>query len=142
MKSAFVTIMVCLLITMSWPDDTNNLSPVKSEIVFEGTVLNLSPPVALSGRVSTYRLVKYRVERVCRGKYERADIVVDHLIVTGRELEGIKAGDKVWLTVNATKKISPRYDADGIRDKAEAVDVFYVAKKLSRIPPSVCSLNR
>jgi hypothetical protein len=142
MKSAFVALTVCALIAVDCPNNMSRPSSRKAYIVFEGTVLKVSPPVAVSGRISAYRLVKYRVEKVCRGKYGKADIVVDHLILTGKELEGLEVGHRVWLTVDKVKKISPQYNAEGIRDKSEAVADFYIARTLGQIPPSACSLNR
>jgi len=141
MKLAIV-LAVCSLVTVNCPRTMSRPVNPKAEIVFEGIVLKISPPVAVSGRISAYRLVKYRLEKVCKGKYEQADIVVDHLILIGKELEGFEVGDRVWLTVYTVKKLSPRYNAEGIRGESEPVAVFYVAKSLSRIAPSTCSLNR
>jgi hypothetical protein len=142
MRSAFVVLAVCVLLTMDGPNNIGSPSRPKGVIVFEGMVLKISSPVPASGRITAYRLVKYRVEKVCKGKYDRTDIVVDHLILTGKEFEGVEVGDRLWLTVGTTKKISPRYNAEGIRDESEPVDFFYVARSLSRIPPSICSLTR
>src|SRR5687767_5889688 len=72
MKLAIV-LAVCSLVTVNCPRTMSRPVNPKAEIVFEGIVLKISPPVAVSGRISAYRLVKYRLEKVCKGKYEQAD---------------------------------------------------------------------
>lgn len=52
----------------------------KSEkrIIIEGVILDITPVLGPghlkeSGLITRYRLVKYRVERVCKGKYKGGD---------------------------------------------------------------------
>jgi len=142
MKLLFVTLCACVFVMIECANIMPDPSHPKAEIVFEATVLKIGPPVPTSGRISAYRLVKYRVQKVCQGQYDRKEIIVDHLVLTGKELEGIEIGERVWLTVGIMKSISPRYDAEGIRDKSKRVTAFYIARSLSLIPPSVCSQNR
>jgi len=62
-------------------------------LVIEGTLEKLGPDTGmLSGRIAVYRLAKYRVERVCEGNYDSKEIVVDHLILSGKEFEDISVG--------------------------------------------------
>jgi len=94
----------------------------------------------LSGRLAVYRLAKYRVERVCAGDYNAKEIVVDHLILSGKELEDISVGDQVCLTLKISDKIAAKYDAEGIRNSTDTVKTFYVAHDVIRrtTHPSDC----
>jgi len=80
-----------------------------------------------SGVLAVYRLAKYRVDKVCEGKYDGREIVVDHLIFTAREFEGIKVNDRVCLTVEISNKVIVRYNAEGIRSASDDVKTFYTA---------------
>jgi hypothetical protein len=102
-------------------------------LVFEGTVLKIAPSVPASGEFAFYRLAKYRVESVCRGRYEGAEIVVDHLSLTTKELDGIKVGDRVCVTVRPSKKLSMRQNVEGIRTESERVETFYIGGEVQ--PP-------
>ena len=102
-------------------------------IVFQGRVLKLAPePRQKSGGDLVVRLVKYKVQRICEGEYTGSEIVVDHLMVTGEELKGLKVGDVVCVTVEKRKKLSSRWNASGIREPSEIVNMFYVAPNLTR----------
>lgn len=95
---------------------------------FEGTLLQVGPDPGLrSGRFAVYRLAKYRVERVCEGKYDGSEVVVDHLVFDGKEFENINVGDRVCVTVKMSRRILARYDAEGIRSSSDVVPMFYIA---------------
>jgi hypothetical protein len=97
-------------------------------LVFEGTIEKLAPnPGIVSGVVAVYRLAKYRVTKVCKGKYDREEIVVDHLVFDRKEFEGFNVGDKVCVTAKVADKPLVRYDAEGIRDSSETIKTFYLA---------------
>lgn len=136
------TICMLLLVFCFLGTTTRGLEKLKTEaIVFEGTVLRFAPePAWVSGNTAVYRLVKYRVERVCGGRYADAEIVVDHLILNGKELEGIKVGDKVCVSVDKTNKIFARYNEKGIREPSDVVKVFYIGDNVSpaKKPPCEC----
>jgi hypothetical protein len=104
----------------------------KGNIVFTGIVMAISPsePI-LSGDIPSYRLVKYKVEKVYSGRYEKREIVVDHLVLTGEELKNIKVGDKVKVVVCKSKSIDARLDVEGIRSKSEIIKFYYIAKSIS-----------
>jgi hypothetical protein len=107
------------------------------KLIFEGTVLRVGPWVPGSGQSAFYRLAKYRVERVSYGHYEKSEILVDHLSLTTEELEGIKAGDRVCVTVRRTNTIFVRTNVSGIREESDKVDEFYVGGEVkvgSRCP--------
>ncbi len=105
--------------------------------VFEGTVEKVAPDLGiLSGRVAVYRLAKYRVQKVCSGKYDGKEIVVDHLILDGKEFDGVDVGDRVCVTVRISDKILSRYNADGIRSPSDSVKTFYLGEKIESIDAS------
>jgi hypothetical protein len=118
---------------------TNRRPPIKVDVVIEGTVLNISPPTPVSGLVFYYRLVKYRVERVCKGKYAGAEIIVDHQIIAGSELDDVKVGDRVGVAVRRAESVAKRWDAEGIRDPSDVIKVFYVGGGVSPARDPVCS---
>ena len=92
----FVALWVLILVTLPACHRVNSEQRVDNILVFEGTLEKLGPePVATSGRMAVYRLAKYRVERVCKGKYEGGEIVVDHLIFDLKDFEGLEVNDRV-----------------------------------------------
>ena len=102
-------------------------------IVFQGRVIKLArDPGRKSGGDLFYRLVKYKVERVCEGEYAGSEIVVDHLMMSGRELKGLKVGGIVCVTVEKRKTLLARWNAPGIREPSETVNVFYRDQNLTR----------
>lgn len=102
-------------------------------IVFQGRVIKVDrSPKENSGQNLVYRLAKYKVERVCEGEYTGSEIVVDHMVLTGRELKGLKVGDVVCVTVEKKKDIIERWNAPGIREPSEVVSMFYRALNLTR----------
>ncbi|HYX72780.1 MAG TPA: hypothetical protein VE732_08415 [Nitrososphaera sp.] len=135
-------IIFCALALMSFislPPEVGAMGSKANAIVFEGTIMQIGPPDTVSEAVFTgYRLAKYRVERVCKGKYKKAEIIVDHFVLTGKELNGLSVGDKVYVTVKKMKKID-RNNAVGIREVTDVVDVFYVGVEVSRISPESCA---
>lgn len=126
MKRLAVLILIVPLCAGLFVSHAAKRSKEKSDLIFEAIVLRLGPPTPPTGMVTHYRLAKYRVERVCHGRYAGAEIVVDHFSLTGRELEGIKEGDRVFVAVDKAKKIIARKDAEGIRDPSDEVKTFYI----------------
>lgn len=105
----------------------------QDEVVFIGTVKRVSPgPVVLSGDIPSYRLVKYRINRVLVGEFFTRDIVVDHLILTGRELDGVKVGDKLKVRVRKVTSIDVRTNFTGIRERAEKVETYFIAEEFEK----------
>lgn len=115
-------------------------------VVFEGTLEKLGRnPDVVSGVMAVYRLAKYRVERVCKGTYDKSEMVVDHLVFDRGEFEGFNVGDKVCVTAKISNKVHTRYDAEGIRDPSETITIFYVASnKITRFDKSerCCDIAR
>ena len=91
-----------------------------------------------SGIYTIYQLVKYRIVAVCAGSYDKKEIVVDHLLVSGDEVKGLKAGDKVYLTLQPSKSIAMRFDEEGLRSASENIETFYIARKLEVVESEQC----
>jgi len=102
-------------------------------LVFEGTVIKVGDLPSMScGVMAVYQLAKYRVDRVLAGNYKATDIIVDHLACKRDVLNGISAGDKVIVVVNKRGSVLQRWNAEGIRNPDDKVNVFYVAKRVAR----------
>src|ERR1051326_6248112 len=126
MKKLVVLIaLVFIPQTSTFAVDKSSPKP-DADLVIEGTVLQMSPPTPASGVIAFYRLVKYRVDHVCKGRYSGSEIIVDHWIVTTKELDGVKVGDKVCFAVNKSKTIGRRVSFAGIRSPSEVVKIFYL----------------
>ena len=130
-----VVFLVVLVLLASLGCNPNNHGQILTNnsttdtIVFEGTLETLGPDLKMaSGVLAVYRLAKYRVDRVCEGKYDQSEIVVDHLILSTKEFEGIDVNDRVCLKVRMSNKILARYNADGIRSPSDDVKTFYIAQ--------------
>lgn len=108
-------------------------------ILFRGTVISLAPtPGFGSGIVAVYQLAKYRLDHLCRGHYEANEIVVDHLILTGTELESIKVGDTLCVLAHRSVTIPDRWNYPGIREKTDAVEAYYVGESARLGSDSEC----
>jgi hypothetical protein len=104
-----------------------------TRLVFEGTVIRIGKaPRFVCGVTSPYRLAEYRVERVYEGKYDKREIVVDHLFCTLDVLSDIQPGDRVLVVADRQTKL-PEITYDGeIRKNTDRMDRFYVARRVAR----------
>jgi hypothetical protein len=134
MRRLLTAIIITLALSAPSPGMKGHAQKRDVDLIIEGTVLSMSPPTPGSGVIAFYRLVKYKVNRVCKGRYSDSEIVVDHWVVTTKELEGVKIGDKVCFAVNRSKRILRRWNADGIRATSDLVPVFYIGNAVA--PPS------
>lgn len=101
------------------------------QLIFEGTVLKIGPQTPASGVFAFYRLAKYRVDRVFTGSYSASEIVVDHLALTTRELEGIKENDHVCIKVTTKPKLFSTTYVNGIREQGTAISQFHQGEQVS-----------
>ncbi len=121
---------LCFAMIVSSCQLARTQSASNDTLMFEGTLEKLgADPGTVSGRLAIYRLAKYRVEKVCAGEYEHEEIVVDHLIFTGKEFGNIKIGERVCVKVKVSREINVRNNAEGIRTPNETVNIFYVASE-------------
>jgi hypothetical protein len=96
-------------------------------------------PGATSGGYKIYQLVRYRVAEVCTGTYNQKEIVVDHLLVSGEEVKSLRVGEKVYLTLTASKTIETRFDEEGLRSASDNVETFYIGHTPDTIRPAACN---
>ncbi len=103
------------------------------EITFTARVDRMAPRTPKNGDIIAYRLVRYKIFQVKRGFYENKMIVVDHPIVSGKELESISVGDWVEVTVRQADSIDVRINSRGIRAPEQHLNTFFIARKMHKI---------
>ena len=125
---------VCLLLLTAFVSSFSKGQCQKgSRLVFEGTVVRIGkPPKFLCGTVAPYRLAKYHIERVYEGKYDKREIVVDHLFCSFEVLSDLQPGDKVLIVADVQTKMLERSNDGEIRKDRDKVDNFYVARRVAR----------
>jgi hypothetical protein len=134
-----VALLLCSCCTLS----SNIRGASNHELTLECTVVRIAPdPGRVSGDTAVYRLVKYRVEKVCQGKYRAREIVVDHIVLTGSELKGLKLGDRVCLAVRKSDTILSRFNANGIRKASDAVRTFYIGAEVKPAGTTLCGCQK
>ena len=126
---AVVFIHACQSKARVAPSETHNL-------VMEAFVerIGAAPRVGSGGR-AVYQLAKYNVTQVCEGEYHQQDIVVDHLMLYGDELDGFRPGDKVRLVAKKSNTIFTRNNEDGFREAHDKVEVYYIGEKPKHLSP-------
>jgi hypothetical protein len=129
-RSLALFMVICLLLLIPSPKLARSSKDKLIIIVFTGKLINLSPPVPPSGIWTQYRLAKYQVDQVCKGKFSQGEIVVDHFITSATEFDGVKLGDTVCVAVYQEKKISSRKNYVGIRGEDEQVKTYFIGSKI------------
>ena len=120
---ALIVIHACRSTARVAPSETQNL-------VIEASVEKIgAAPRVGSGVRAVYQFGKYYVTQVCEGEYHQQDVVVDHLILYGDELDGLRPGDRVRLVVQKSKTIFTRNNEDGFRNARDKVEFFYIGEK-------------
>ena len=131
-----VTSIVLFLCTLS---NTVSSSP-EEKLVLEATVVQIGPsPGRISGDTAVYRLAKYRIRQVCTGDYKHNQIIVDHLVITGAELNGIEVDDRVCIAVREAKEIPACFNAEGIREPIDDVKSFYIGEHIEQSRATACA---
>jgi hypothetical protein len=127
---ALVFIHACQSKAREAPSETRNL-------VIDAFVekIGVAPGVG-SGFLAVYQFAKYNVTQVCEGEYDQQDIVVDHLMLYGNELDVFRPGDRVRLVVHKSKTIFTRNNEDGFRNAHDKVEVFYIGEKPKLLSPN------
>lgn len=129
-KRSLVAISLMLLMFSATCTQVNKGHEPGDILVFQGTLEKIGPDVgAVSGRLAVLRLAKYRVEKVCKGKYEGTEIVVDHMIFSGKEFANVKENDSVCVTAKISSEVLVRNNAEGIRSPSDVVKTFYIAEE-------------
>jgi hypothetical protein len=126
---ALVFVHACLSKARVAVSETHNL-------VIEAVVEKIgAAPGVGSGVRAVYQFAKYKVIQVCEGEYNQQDIVVDHIMLHGDELDGFRPGDRVRLVVQKSKTIFTRNNEDGFRNARDKVEVFYIGEKPKLVAP-------
>lgn len=98
-------------------------------VVIEGTILAMSPVLGQEVLMMShsYRLVRYKVDRVCKGKYKGDEIVIEHTLVMKDGLKDRKVGDRVYVLAWRAKKneAGTIHTYPGIRESAEGIKYLY-----------------
>lgn len=140
MRNPIHAITLLLLALLIAGCDTTGHAATKPGLIIVGTVLKVGPsPERDSGGVEVYQLIRYRVNRVCKGQYKGEEIIVDHLILRSDELRGLKVGDKVCVAISPQRQLSPRYDDGEIRQTTDVVQTYYVGTLLKETKSSSCA---
>ena len=127
---AVVFIHACQSKARVAPSETHNL-------VIEAFVEKIgAAPRVGSGVRAVYQLAKYNVTQVCEGEYHQQDIVVDHLMLYGDELDGFRPGDKVRLVAKKSNRIFTRNNEEGFRNAQDKVEVYYIGEKPKLLSPN------
>lgn len=122
----------------------NDSQPASDVVVFEGTLEILGPePGFVSGLLASYRLAKYRVEKVCEGQFAATEIIVDHRVFTGKEFEGINVNDRVCITVKKSSDMSEEFYDNVLRSPKDNIKTRYIAQnEVTRWNGPCCETER
>jgi hypothetical protein len=108
-------------------------------LVFQGEVEIIGPsPKSVSGVIEVYQLVKYKVDRVVIGNFDGKEIIVDHLLLDGKELKQLKVGKKVCVQLRKSKEIGQEYVDEVLRKFSDEVNIFYIGNAYKRFKSSPC----
>lgn len=124
----FQRTMVALLIILC----VSALGKGDDNICFEGKIENMAPQTFVSGVIVAYHLVRYKIIKVTKGQYTQNHIVVDHLILSGKELDKFRPGDRACVCVEKQDEIQQRWEVKGIREPGEKVPWYFIAKELRK----------
>lgn len=83
-----------------------------------------------------YQLAKYKVISVCQGEYDQQEIIVDHLILSGDELDNFRPGDRVRLVIKKSDTIFNRFNEEGFRNASDKVETFYIGRTPRLLSPN------
>jgi hypothetical protein len=98
-------------------------------MLFAGTVEEIGP--LLSGHV-TYRLVRFKVERVFKGDISVPYMLIDYPVLHGEETEKVRIGEKICVSASKCKNPRVIVYIDGLRNEGDPVDMLYVGGPINR----------
>ncbi len=135
----FAFTVVCLLFQqVIYGQQLPNLTN-KEILIFEGEVEKIgTSPDSVSGGIEVYQLAKYKINRVVRGNYSEKSVIVDHLLLTGNELNRIKVGQKVCISVRKETKIGDIWSDEILRRFSDEISIFYVGNIFKNFKNSPC----
>lgn len=130
MKETIALIGLTIVLTYACQSKARVPQSQSQTLVLEGIVEKIGDaPGVGSGLRAIYQFAKYRVTSICEGEYDQQEIIVDHLILEGNELDSFRPGDKVRLVIKKSNTIFTRNNEDGFRNASDKVEVFYTGEK-------------
>lgn len=140
MKGTIAIIGLTILAIYACQSKARVLEAQSQNLVLEGVVekIGKSPGVG-SGIHAVYQFAKYKVATVCEGEYDQQEIVVDHLLLYGNELDTFRPGDRVRLVIKKSNTIFLRNNEEGFRNADDKVEVFYIGEKPRLLSPECVS---
>ena len=136
MKETITLIGLTIVLTYACQSKARVPQSQPRNLVIDGIVQKIgTAPGVGSGDLAIYQFAKYRVTSVCEGEYDQQQIVVDHLMLEGNELDGFRPGDKVRLVLLRSNTIFTRNNEDGFRNAGDKVEIFYIGEKPKHLSP-------
>jgi hypothetical protein len=136
MKETIATICLAVVFIHACQSKARVAASETHNLVIDAFVEKIgAAPGVGSGVRAVYQLAKYNITQVCEGEYHQQDIVVDHLMLYGDELDGFRPGDKVRLVAKKSNTIFTRNNEDGFRDAHDKVEVYYIGEKPKHLFP-------
>lgn len=130
MKGTIAIIGLTILLIHACQSKARVPEAQSQRLVLEGIVEKIGDaPGVGSGFHAVYQFAKYKVASVCEGQYDQQEIVVDHLILEGNELESLQIGNKVRVIIQKSNTIFNRNDEEGFRNARDKVEVFYIGER-------------
>lgn len=106
-------------------------------LIFEAVVKKIgSAPGVGSGFHAVYQLAKYKIISICEGEYDQQEIVVDHVMLYGNELDDVRVGDRVRVVTRKSNTIFTRKNEEGFRNAGDKIEVFYTGEKPQLVSPN------
>lgn len=136
MKEIIALIGLAIVLTYACQSKAHVAPSETQNLVIEAFVekTGAAPGVGSGGR-AVYQFAKYNVTQVCEGEYHLQDIVVDHIMLEGNELDRFRPGDKVRLVIKKSNTIFTRNNEDGFRSASDKVEIFYIGEKPKLLSP-------
>jgi len=129
-KETISTICLALIFIHACQSKAREAVPETQTLVIDAFVEKIgAAPKVGSGVRAVYQFAKYNVTQVCKGEYRQQDIVVDHLMLDGNELDAFRPGDRVRLVIQQSKTILTRNNEDGFRNARDKVEFFYTGER-------------
>jgi hypothetical protein len=136
MKETIALIGLTIVLTYACQSKARGPQSQPRNLVIDGIVQKIgTAPGVGSGDLAIYQFAKYRVTSVCEGEYDQQEIIVDHIILEGNELDRFRPGDKVRLVIKKSNTIFTRNNEDGFRNASDKVEVFYIGEKPKLLSP-------
>jgi hypothetical protein len=133
----FLILLVFFITSINAQEKSQDLNGRR--IIFKGTVLEIGlSPNSVSGGVEVYQLAKYRINQLILGEFDQSDVVVDHLILTGKELTKLRVGKQVCVSFLISAQIGKRYDDEALRKFSDNPKYFYIGTVLTNLRRSPC----